>query len=286
MYFLKSDDFTLNIFSTFIRNRSTGGIFGFGLNNYFQLGIRDKTVQTVFTPKITPFQNVKAIVGELFLNLMSLSINKWIFETDIVLGGQHHTLLLTNDDKCFAIGRQDYGRLGLGDVNTEDVDILTEIKSLSEKNIVHLECGECCSFAISAKGNLLTTYKGFGFTSKSVLLINLSFIGNVYSWGMGSNHQLGIGSDDDQNDPVLLTGMQVRDKAVFKVSSGGQHTLFLVNEKATDDLPKMNGAHWVIDWLTYIIWMVERQKMTRKYQYNMHVSVSASQPLIYFLSFV
>lgn len=48
---------------------------------------------------------------------------------------------------------------------------------------------------------------------------------------MGSNQQLGIGSDDDQNEPVLLTGVQVRDRQVIRISSGGQHTLFLAADK-------------------------------------------------------
>lgn len=45
---------------------------------------------------------------------------------------------------------------------------------------------------------------------------------------MGSNNQLGIGSEDDQYSPVQLTGKQVLDKQVLRVSSGGQHTLFIV----------------------------------------------------------
>lgn len=50
---------------------------------------------------------------------------------------------------------------------------------------------------------------------------------------MGSNNQLGIGSDEDQDKPVLLTGVQVRDKEVITISSGGQHTLFIAAERAS-----------------------------------------------------
>lgn len=83
---------------------------------------------------------------------------------------------------------------------------MTPIKALETLNIVQLECGECCSFAITDDGK-------------------------AYSWGMGSNQQLGCGSDDDQNEPVLLTGVQVRDRQVIRISSGGQHTLFLAADK-------------------------------------------------------
>lgn len=54
--------------------------------------------------------------------------------------------------------------------------------------------------------------------------------GKVYAWGMGSNNQLGNGSDEDLLEPTLLTGQQVKDKNVINVSSGGQHTLFIVED--------------------------------------------------------
>lgn len=131
----------------------------------------------------------------------------------ILISGQHHTLVLTNDNKCFAIGRKDYGRLGLGDVN-EDVEKLMPIESLDKLTVVQLECGESCSFAVTDDGK-------------------------AYSWGFGSNQQLGIGSDEDQSEPTLLTGVQVREKDVIRVSSGGQHTLFIAAEKPA----KTNGVH-------------------------------------------
>lgn len=182
---------TIHCFSTFVRNRANGAIFGFGLNNYHQLGVVKKKSDAIFSPQLTPFENVKSITG-----------------------GQHHTLVLTNDGKCFAIGRKDYGRLGLGEVDAEVVDKLTQIKTLEKLNVTQLECGECCSFAILEDGK-------------------------AYSWGMGSNQQLGLGSDEDQNEPVLLTGAQVKDRKVIKVSSGGQHTLFL----AVDNVKGATNGH-------------------------------------------
>lgn len=115
--------------STFVRNRSSGDIFAFGLNNYHQLGIKKKGAEALFRPQLTPFTNVRSIVG-----------------------GQHHTLVLTNENKCFAIGRKDYGRLGLGVVEAEVIDTLTPIKALDKLSVVQLECGECCSFAVLKDG--------------------------------------------------------------------------------------------------------------------------------------
>lgn len=127
--------------STFVRKRSSGQIFAFGLNNYHQLGIKKKESDALFTPQLTPFTNVKSIVG-----------------------GQHHTLVLTNDNKCFAIGRKEYGRLGLGNVEAEVVDTLTPITALDKLSVIDLECGESCSFAILEDGkspkNITTNQNG------------------------------------------------------------------------------------------------------------------------------
>lgn len=121
-------------------------------------------------------------------------------------GGQHHTLVLTNDNKSFAIGRKEYGRLGLGHVSDEVVGELRPIKALDNLDIVQLECGESCSFAVTGDGK-------------------------AYSWGMGTT-QLGLGSeDDDQIEPVHIVGAQVKERNVLSVSSGGQHTLFVVADK-------------------------------------------------------
>lgn len=170
-------------YCTFLRQKDSNIIYGFGLNNYAQLGL-NVAKSLVFSPVIVPFKNVKEIAG-----------------------GQHHTLILTNDNKCSIIGRKDYGRLGLGDI-TEDIVELTSIPSLKDLNIIHVSCGESCSFAVTSDGK-------------------------VYSFGFGSNYQLGSGDDEDILIPKHLVSAQVKEKCILKVSSGGQHTLFLVE---ADDL--------------------------------------------------
>lgn len=51
-------------YCTFIRNRTNGTVYGFGLNNYNQIGIVKKNSETIFVPQQTPFENVKFITGE------------------------------------------------------------------------------------------------------------------------------------------------------------------------------------------------------------------------------
>lgn len=176
-------------YCTFFRDRNTAKIFAFGLNNYCQLGIpnpSENVVKPVFVPEQTSFTDVK-----------------------IIAGGQHHTLVLKNDNKVHVIGRKEYGRLGLGDVK-EDAKTVTPVNALAGKNVVDICCGESVSFAVTDKGE-------------------------VYAWGMGSNQQLGTGEEDDETTPVLISSKQVQGKKIIGVSSGGQHSLFLVEEKPSKD---------------------------------------------------
>lgn len=55
--------------------------------------------------------------------------------------------------------------------------------------------------------------------------------GSVFSWGMGTNLQLGTGEEDDEWSPVEMTGKQLENRVVLSVSSGGQHTVLLVKDK-------------------------------------------------------
>lgn len=137
-------------------------------------------------------------------------------------GGQHHTVMLTPNHSVLVIGRRDYGRLGLGPEESVSADLkaLQRIDKFEQLHVVDVCCGESCSFARTKDGS-------------------------VYAWGFGYNSQLGLGHEDDVWEPVLLTGAQVKDKEVFCVKSGGQHTLFLVAEKGAAQNGTVNGAEKV-----------------------------------------
>lgn len=166
-------------FCTFLREQSTDLIYGFGLNNYNQLGVKKTGKEFEHFPVLSQFKNVKSIAG-----------------------GQHHTIVLTKDNKVHAIGRRDYGRLGLGDVK-DDVEKLTPIGGLQKLAVTDINCGDCNTLAITKDGK-------------------------VYVWGLGTNSQLGTGADEDALEPTLLTDAQVKEKNAISVSSGGQHSLFIV----------------------------------------------------------
>lgn len=164
-------------YCTFLRESQTEIIWAVGLNNYKQLA-HAKETDRVLIPIKTDLKDVKQIAG-----------------------GQHHTLVLDNKLNCYAVGRPDYGRLGIGDVK-EVVEKLTPIKALSGKTI-YVGCGEACSYAITKDGKL-------------------------YTWGMGSNNQLGVGDGDDELEPALVTSKNTENKRMLLANGGGQHSVFLV----------------------------------------------------------
>ncbi|KAL3284777.1 hypothetical protein HHI36_018920 [Cryptolaemus montrouzieri] len=164
---------------TYVKASGTDDIYVFGLNNYGQLGLNHRGQQ--YTPAHSKIFSEQKIVE--------------------ISGGVHHTLALNAIGNTFAIGRHEYGRLGLGE-DSKDADELTKIPKLSDLKVITISAGSCTSFAVTDKGGL-------------------------FCWGMGTSGQLGTGNDEDCLEPTLVAGKQLEHRSVVKVSSGGQHTVVL-----------------------------------------------------------
>ncbi|GBM50060.1 Regulator of chromosome condensation [Araneus ventricosus] len=178
------EDIWTSNYSTFLKAQETGLIYAFGLNNYNQLGYENERV--AFAPKqVASFNNSQT----------------W----KEIAGGQHHTLSLDSDGLVYSMGREDYGRLGLGE-NCGEKSSPTLIVSLENEKCSNISCGNDVSFAVTEEGSL-------------------------YSWGMGTNSQLGHGNEDDCLVPRLVEGNFVNSWKALKVSGGGQHTLVLATPK-------------------------------------------------------
>jgi len=172
---------------------SNGALYAWGLNNYGQLGIGNSENQ--FQPK-------------------KLS-SKWAGEgkdgrksptsgsgSDLGLaGGLHHTVICSQGN-LFVMGRPEYGRLGLGSDITEEV--LTPRKVAGISGIKQVATGSACSFAVGHDGG-------------------------VFSWGMGTNLQLGTGEEEEDIwIPTKVGGKNLDGKRVLSAALGGQHTALLV----------------------------------------------------------
>lgn len=166
-------------YCTFAKEKSKGDIYVFGLNNYNQLGLEEQ--KSHFYPVIS-----RAFSGK-----------NWVQ----ICGGLHHTLALDSDGVIYALGRKEYGRLGLGE-DCDDAKELIPIPALKDKKCVDISCGDSVSFAVTDRGEL-------------------------YAWGMGSTGQLGTGEEEDVHTPQLIKGKQLESHFVLCVSGGGQHTVVL-----------------------------------------------------------
>lgn len=69
----------------------------------------------------------------------------------LISSAQHHTIALDENGKVYAIGRKEYGRLGLGK-DCEDATKLLQVTALKDKKVVDVACGSATSFAVTEIG--------------------------------------------------------------------------------------------------------------------------------------
>ncbi|XP_026743457.1 regulator of chromosome condensation-like, partial [Trichoplusia ni] len=138
---------------------SNDKMFAWGLNNYGQLGITGEKRKT-------------ALFSPTECDAFSSHNTTWTS----VACGQHHTIALDANGQVYAIGRCEYGRLGLGD-RAGDAEVLEPIPKLQNKKVVCIAAGTSNSFAVTDTGE-------------------------VFSWGMGSEGQLGTGGCADAAEPA------------------------------------------------------------------------------------
>ena len=91
-----------------------------------------------------------------------------VLSADCCLPGQHHSISLEDSGRVFALGRSEYGRLGLGQDSAEEAVVPSVLSSLAD--CVEVACGTAVSYAVTREGH-------------------------CYSWGMGTNGQLGTGDE-------------------------------------------------------------------------------------------
>ncbi|CAH2062022.1 unnamed protein product, partial [Iphiclides podalirius] len=182
--------------ATFVLDANNDKMFAWGLNNYGQLGITgEKRKTAIFSPtECDAFTSANTSWGS-------------------VACGQHHSLALDSNGLVYAIGRTEYGRLGLGD-RTGDAEILEPIPKLQNKKCVNIAAGTCNSFAVTDTGE-------------------------VFAWGMGSEGQLGTGAAADALEPAPAHAAPFDGRPAARVAAGGQHTALLLEEsKETSPAPE------------------------------------------------
>lgn len=179
-------------YHTFAVADTTGAVFAWGLNNYGQLCTGDKE------NRYQPCLLEDGWIGGRFMGGVLGEAKNFG-----VSSGPHHTIVCC-DGMTFTCGRKEYGRLGHGEDSAEP-DVLTQVNdTIRQFKAVAVEAGGACSFVVMETGE-------------------------AYSWGMGTNLQLGMSDEDDVWKPEKVTGKKIEGRKTLSVSVGGQHTALLIN---------------------------------------------------------
>ncbi|CAD7679181.1 unnamed protein product [Nyctereutes procyonoides] len=158
--------------------------------------------------------------------------------------GAYFTFAISCEGHVYGFGLSNYHQLGTP--GTESCFVpqnLTSFKN-STKSWVGFSGGQHHTVCMDSEGKAYSLGRaeygwlglGEGAEEKSIptLISRLPAVssdGRVFAWGMGTNYQLGAGQEDDAWSPVEMTGKQLENCVVLSVSSGGQHTVFLVKDK-------------------------------------------------------
>lgn len=94
-----------------------------------------------------------------------------------ISGGWRHTMALTSDGKLFGWGWNKFGQVGVGD-NVDHCSPV-QVKFPLDQKVVQISCGWRHTLAVTERQN-------------------------VFSWGRGTNGQLGLGESSDRNSPKII----------------------------------------------------------------------------------
>uniref|UniRef100_A0A2A4JIE7 Regulator of chromosome condensation n=1 Tax=Heliothis virescens TaxID=7102 RepID=A0A2A4JIE7_HELVI len=97
--------------------------------------------------------------------------------------------------------------LGLGE-RAGDAEVLEPVPKLQNKKVICIAAGTSNSFAVTDTGE-------------------------VYSWGMGSEGQLGTGACADAAEPSAAVTPPLQARTPVHISAGGQHTVLRVEDPAS-----------------------------------------------------
>ncbi|KPM02131.1 regulator of chromosome condensation-like protein [Sarcoptes scabiei] len=167
-----------------------GILYGWGLNNYYQLGIKNEFVS----------QANSLNSGSLYTLIPTRIPVK--YKITQAANGQQHSLILDLDGKVYSCGSTLYGKTGHGEDFVKEcgedksISEFKQIKqsSFNEEKVVQIDCGDFCSMAITESGKL-------------------------FCWGQGGKH---IGTDDgiDLFEPQSVKGPYAECTKFTMVSTG------------------------------------------------------------------
>lgn len=179
-----------------------GRVWAFGLNNFGQLGLATQVGD----------DNACQLEPTLVESLAAHKITE-------VVGGEHHTLVITDEGKVLVFGRIDGHQLGL------------PAEHFNEDNSLYDEQGRVRILAVpTALADLPRIVSADAGTDTSYVVTDQ---GRVYSWGFNTNYQCGIGATPgDVSTPQLIDNSAVQDRKIVFAGAGGQFGVLASVQKA------------------------------------------------------
>jgi regulator of chromosome condensation len=184
-----------------------GDVWGWGLNGAGQTGtgVDATDVDAVV-------QTPRRVVG---LSMEELGGGARVVE---IAGGDLHTLFLTSDGRVYACGRSDSAALGLsadheaiadeGQTTLHTPTLVPFPDAPGEDPVVHIASGTRFSAAVTRAGAM-------------------------YTWGEGSQGELGLGDEEAAQTPTVVVRREGGKWAALVPSCGGQHSIALLRPKVT-----------------------------------------------------
>ncbi len=204
---------------------SYGQVYSWGLNNTGQLGFGDKFTRQ--SPTLVPglIDIIQISIGynhSLALNIHN-QVYSWGYNGNGQLGlenninrniptlvskmpkdiiqisaGSFHTLALTKNGKMYTFGSNNYGQLGFGDY--VDINIPTLVME-APNNVIQISTGHNYSLCLTNDGH-------------------------IYSFGINTLGQLGLGDYNIRNVPTLVLAVP---NNIVQISAGGDSSFALSN---------------------------------------------------------
>lgn len=177
------DDIWAGRFSSFMKERDSGVIYGCGLNQYKQTCCKSNLTQC-------------------FIPLNTMRGKKW----EQISSGEHHTIALDEDGHLHSFGRGDHGRLGLGNSEDQFEPILNP--TLQFEKCITISAGDRSSFAVTEQGLLYSWGEGTTFQlglgrDNTEVSIPTNVVGKdinnyrITSVSAGGNHIIMLGTNKE-----------------------------------------------------------------------------------------
>ena len=139
--------------------------------------------------------------------ILPVLINTGAIAGKIIIGvscGDYHTIAIDNTGKLYAWGSNESGQLGDGTITASWVPVLINTGAIAGRTIIGIS-------------------GGYGYSSA------IDNMGNLYTWGLNDNGQLGDGTTTNSSVPVLINTGAIAGRFIVSVSCGFYYTIALDN---------------------------------------------------------